>query len=111
MSENIKKPSSNIFKVLTFEGEYDGFTDFYSENKSEIYRTIIDLFNEFKNNKKKTLNLGISAKIKGLDWDTEFSFKRNESIILTRDVIPYFESLENYEICSEIIELHKDLTS
>lgn len=111
MLETPKKPTSKMFKLLKFEGEYDGFTDFYSENKTEIYRAIIELFNDFKNNKKKTLNLGISAKIKGLDWDTEFSFKRNETVILTRDVIPYFENMEDYEMCSEIIELHKDLTS
>lgn len=99
------------FKVLNFDGEYTGFTEFYEENKTEIYKSIIELFSEFKKTKKKTLTLEIHAKIKGFDWDTDFSFNKDETIILTRDVIPYFEKLEEYEFCNEIIDLHKDLTS
>jgi hypothetical protein len=105
------KKSSNLFKELSFEGRYNDFTDFYDENKIDIYKSIIELFSEFKKNKKKSLNLQISAKIKGLDWDTEFTFKRDETIILTRDVMPYFENIEDYETCSEIVSLNKDLTS
>lgn len=105
------KKTSNVFRELSFEGSYNDFTDFYDENKIEIYKSIIDLFSEFKNNNKKSLNLRISAKIKGLDWDTEFNFKRNETIILTRDVMPFFEKIEEYEICTEILSLNKDLTN
>jgi hypothetical protein len=108
-TQNHRK-KTNIFKELSFDGEYPDFTDFYNENKIVIYKSIIELFEEFKNNKKKSLNLQISAKIKGLDWDTEFAFKRDETIILTRDVIPYFEGIEDYETCSKIISLEKDLT-
>lgn len=108
-TQNHRK-KTNTFKELSFEGDYSDFKDFYDENKTEIYKSIIELFNEFKNSKKKGLNLQISAKIKGLDWDTEFTFKRDETIILTRDVIPYFESIEDYETCSKIISLEKDLT-
>jgi hypothetical protein len=104
------KKSSNVFKELSFEGRYNDFTDFYDENKTEIYKSIIELFGEFKNGRKKSLNLQISAKIRGLDWDTEFTFKRDETIILTRDVMPYFENMEDYETCSEIVSLKKDLT-
>ena len=105
------KKSSNLFKELSFDGRYNDFTDFYDENKTEIYRSIIELFGEFKNCRKKSLNLKISAKIRGLDWDTEFTFKKDETIILTRDVMPYFENMEDYETCSEIVSLNKDLTS
>ena len=105
------KKTLNIFKKLNFDGRYNDFNDFYSENKTEIYKTIIEIFAEFKKTKKKSLNLQISAKIKGLDWDTEFNFKRDETIILTRDVMPYFENIEDYETCSEIFSLNKELTN
>jgi hypothetical protein len=107
----IQKKTSNIFKKLDFDGRYEDFNDFYGENKKEIYKSIIEIFTEFKKSKKKSLNLQISAKIKGLDWDTEFNFKRNETFILTRDVIPYFEQIEDYETCSEIFSLSKELTN
>jgi hypothetical protein len=98
------------FKELSFDGKYSDFTDFYNENKTEIYESIVELFQEFKTTKKKSLNLQISAKIKGLNWDTEFTFKRDEVIILTRDIIPHFEGIEDYETCTKIISLNKDLT-
>lgn len=104
------KNSRNVFKQLSFDGRYHDFSDFYDENKTEIYKSIIELFADFKNNKKKSQILQISAKIKGLDWDTEFIFKRDEIIILTRDVMPYFEKIEDYETCSEIVFLNKELT-
>lgn len=104
------KRKTNTFKELSFEGRYSGFTDFYDENKTEIYKSIVELFEEFKTTKKKSLNLHISAKIKGLSWDTEFEFKRDETIILTRDIIPYFEGIEDYETCSKIIYLNESLT-
>lgn len=105
-----QRKKTNVFKELSFEGKYSDFTDFYDENKTEIYKSIVELFGEFKITKKKSLNLQISAKIKGLSWDTEFTFKRDESIILMRDVVPHFESIEDYETCSQIISLNKDLT-
>jgi hypothetical protein len=107
----IRTKTSNSFKKLNFDGTYYDFNDFYGENKTEIYKSIIEIFTEFKKSKKKNLNLHISAKIKGLDWDTDFIFNRSDTIILTRDIIPYFESIENYEFCSEIYLLNKELTN
>lgn len=107
---NPKKPKQRYFKELFIEGRYKDFNDFYDENKLVIYKSIIDIFLEFKKTRKKTLTLNISAKIKGLDWDTEFTFNRDETIVLKRDVLPYFEDIEDYESCSEILNLYKDLT-
>lgn len=98
------------FKILNFEGRYSDFTDFYDLNKTDIYKSIVDLFIEFNTTKTKTLSLHITAKIKGLDWDTEFTFHKDETIILTRDVMPYFEKIEDYETCQKIKNLHEDLT-
>jgi len=107
MKKNQKKPEIK----LVFTGKYKEFTDFYDENKESIYRSIIELFKRFdnSNNEKKTLTLSIFAKISNLDWDTEFNFTKSESIILKRDMMPYFEKIEDYETCGEICELYKSL--
>ena len=102
--------NQNTFKELKIEGRYNEFNDFYDANKELIYKSIIELFTEFKNTRKKTLTLYVSAKIKGLEWDTEFNFTKNESFVLKRDIMPFFEDNEDYETCSEIISLAKDLT-
>jgi hypothetical protein len=36
---------------------------------------------------------------------------RNETIVLMRDVLPYFESVEDYEKCAEIKNLYEELTN
>ena len=113
MTPKPKKPRKNSnfpFKKLKIEGNYGEFKDFYDGNKEVIYKSIIELFNEFKKSRKRTLTLCIEAKIKGLDWDTEFNFTKKESFILKRDVMPYFEEIEDYETCGEIINLHNQLT-
>lgn len=60
--------------------------------------------------KKKKLTLFVSAKIRGLEWDTEFNFHKEESVVLKRDLMPYFEEIEDYETCNEINNLYKELT-
>ena len=97
--------------ILNLDGSYKDFNDFYGKNKETIYRSILDLFRGLPNTKKKSLTLLVTAKIRGLEWDTEFTFSKSDAKSLIRDVMPYFEQNEDYETCSEIIKLHQDLTN
>lgn len=106
-----KNLPKTTFRELVFKKTYKSFSDFYDKHKTEIYKSIIELFSEFKNQKNKVLTLKISAKIDGLEWDTEFNFTKDESIVLKRDLMPYFEETEDYETCSEIIKLDYELTN
>ena len=108
MSTNQK--NAEPFKSLELKGKYNDFTDFYDENKRIIYESIFDVFKEFRNTKKKKLTLFVSAKIRELEWDTEFNFHKEESVVLKRDLMPYFEEIEDYETCNEINNLYKELT-
>ncbi len=97
-------------KKLVLKGKYEEFSDFYDTNKETIYKSIIELFKEFKTTKKGLLTLHLWAKIGGLEWDTEFTFSKEESIVLTRDILPYFEEIEDFETCQQILDLKKELT-
>jgi len=110
MGTNTKSGEIKPFKKVELTNDYTDFKDFYDINKEMIYRSIIEIFTEFKNGNDDDLSLYISAKIRGLDWETEFNFNRNDTIVLKRDIIPYFENIEDYETCSEIISLYKNLT-
>ena len=101
-----KKP----YKELIINGVYKDWKGFYEPNKEEIYKSIIDIFEEFKNTRKKSLVLKLSAKFKDADWNTEFEFHRSETIVLKRDILPFFEENEDYEMCSQVLNLHKELT-
>lgn len=106
-----KKKSTQPDFVLNLDGFYKDFTDFYGKNKETIYRSILNLFVELKTTTKDSLTLMVTAKIKGLEWDTDFTFSKKDAKSLIRDVMPFFEQNEDYETCSEIIKLHKDLTN
>lgn len=110
MSENTRK-RNQPFISLEIQGKYNDFTDFYDENKKIIYESIFDIFTELKTTRKKSLDLYVSAKIKTLDWDTKFIFHKQEAIVLTRDLMPFFEDTEDYEKCAEIKKLYEELTN
>jgi hypothetical protein len=100
--------NSDILIDLT--KNYKDFRDFYDENKILIYKSIIDIFEKFKTTKRKKLKLTVKAIIHDLEWDTEFCYTKNESEVLIRDLIPYFEEIEDFETCARIRDLNKELS-
>jgi replicative DNA helicase len=98
------------FKSIKIKGDYLGWKDFYEPNKEIIYKSIIEIFEEFKTTRKKSLTLNLSAKLKNELWDTDIEFKKDDTLVLKRDILPFFEEIEDYEICSKVINLHKELT-
>jgi hypothetical protein len=90
---------------LDIEGKYIDFTDFYGVNKIIIYNNIINLFEDFKDKNKKLLVLKLSANIQNIEWKTELEFSRKEIYILKRDILPFFEEIEDYETCEKVSKL------
>lgn len=86
---------------------YSDFDSFMDANREKIYRGIIEIFNELKFSKKKSLSMELFANINGFNWDSEFSFTEDDAIVLTRDLIPYFQDIEDYETCTEIMKLYR----
>ncbi len=105
------KRKKEPFLTLEIKNNYQEFREFYDENKEVIYKSILEVFEGLKTTRKKTLSLLVVSEIAGLEWDTEFTFSKSESKVLFRDVMPYFEQIEDYETCSKIVKLHSDLTS
>jgi hypothetical protein len=95
---------------LEINTNHQDFTDFYDTNKEIIYKSIVEVFEGLKTSRKKTLKLLVVSQISGLEWDTEFNLSKTETKILVRDVIPYFEQIEDYETCLKIKNLHYELT-
>jgi hypothetical protein len=105
------KKTRTPYRALYLKGRYQDFDEFYDTNKEIIYKKIIETFEGFAGTRKKVLSLYIQALIKGLEWDSEFVFYRDQSIVLTRDVMPFFEQKEDYETCIEIRNLYERLTN
>lgn len=101
----------NFFRKLEYTNKYDSFEDFYDEAKPEIYKSIVDVFVEFKNTDKKVITINLSAVIKGIKWDSDFSFTKDQYFVMKRDILPFFEENEDYEMCNMIMKLDKELVS
>jgi hypothetical protein len=106
-----KGTTKTPYRKMYIKGQYGDFTDFYNVNKRPIYENIIEVFKGFTgDSKKRVLTLYLQAIIAGLEWDTEFKFNKTDTIVLSRDVIPYFEEIEEYEICDDVRKLYEELT-
>ncbi len=101
---------TKIFKELVFKKKYKSYHEFHNENKEKIYKSIVELFSEFQIVRNKSLSITINAKIENIDWCTELIFNKNEVEILKKDLMSFFEDMEDYETCSTIISLSKNLT-
>jgi hypothetical protein len=105
-----KEMNIKIFKTLKIRSNYIDFTEFYDVNKVKIYNEIIDVFKEFLNTKEIKLSLKIEATIKGLNWNSDFTFNViNDTRLLMSDILPYYIENEMYEKCSEIRKLYISL--
>lgn len=103
------KPKDTVIKKLIIKQDYDGFTEFYNINKEIIYRTLANLFKSLKRKDKQNVVLVLGARINGLQWETELKFKKQESIVLVRDILPFFEEAEDYETCGEITDTYNKI--
>lgn len=100
----IIKQEAKSIKIIK---DYPDFNEFYLENKQYIYDSIIEVFTQFVGNDDKSLSLNIDAKIKGLDWKTDFVFNiDNDLELLMTDILPLFVEKEDYEKCSDIKKLY-----
>ena len=97
------------FIKLYIKGYYKTSNDFLNVNKEKVYRSVIELYKGFLTNKKKTLTLYIQAMIVGNEWDVEYTYSRNNTKVLDEIIIPYFMNIEDYETCTEILQLKKNL--
>lgn len=90
-------------------GDYEDFDDFYETNKKDIYLNTIKVFEGFKNNKKRVLSLYYFGLVNYLSWEAEFIINRKDKNMLIDFIIPYFENIEEYELCSEILKLYNEI--
>ena len=109
------KTEKNKFNVHV-KGKYKDFEDFLTKNKDLIYGGVIDSFKELLGTRKRKINYTVNATVKLdnddiVEWKTEFTLVKGEPDILIEHIMPHFEEKEDYEKCSEILNLHKELTN
>ena len=95
---------------LVLDKNYESFGEFYGENIIKIYNSIIDVFDLLiDEDVDKTITLHIEAKINDFEWDTDFIYSKKNAIVLKRDLLPYFEKIEDYKTCIKIRDIYKKI--
>jgi hypothetical protein len=105
---SIKKETS---VALVIENNYPNFQEFYKNEKRQIYSKIIDVYEDILKGNKNTQKLVVIGKIEGCTFDTDFEINKDNQYLLTDVLIPYFEKIEEYEICKKILKIHSELVS
>ena len=110
-------PKTNKAETLDVHvtGKYKSFEDFLDKNKPLIYGGVVDSFKQLLTTRKREIKFVVNASLlldknDLMDWKTEFQLSKKEPEILIDHIMPYFEDIEDYEKCSEILNLYKSLT-
>lgn len=111
------KPKTDQVEVFNVHvtGKYKSFEDFLDKNKTLIYTGVVDSFKHLKSGRKRQIKFVVNASLlmsknEVVDWKTEFLLYKKEPKILIDHIMPYFEEIEDYEMCSEILNLYNDFT-
>lgn len=94
---------------LKIEENYLTFNHFLENNKYLIYTSIINIFKDLLTTNKNEITLNIEAKIDNLEWETDFIYTKNDKNTLIKDILPYFEMIEDYNVCVDIKKIVKKL--
>jgi hypothetical protein len=103
--ENKTKPAIK----LKFNQNYNSFPEFMSENREIIYRKTIKIFDQLTKTDEDKLILFVEANVENVLFTTDLIYSKNDKDMLKEIMIPYFEGLEDYETCAEILETYKKL--
>jgi hypothetical protein len=94
---------------LELTKNYDDFSTFLEESRGTIYRKIVERYKDTMTPGKEIQTLVISARVNGRKFDTDYAITKDGYGILLTTIIPYFESIEDYETCAEVLRLCKKL--
>jgi predicted DNA-binding protein len=103
------KNDEYAFSGLTLElrEEYDDFSIFIEKTRDPIYRAIINAFKNLEKTEK--ISLTIKSNVADTEFKTAFEYSKNNADILKDIINPYFEMMEDYETCAEIMNLYSNL--
>lgn len=95
--------------TIKFESVYDNYGAFMEETRDPIYRTILTAFKDLK--EKDSVVVNVFAKVEDAEFESNLEFSKTNLDILTDVINPYFESIEDYESCGEVMTILSELVS
>ena len=103
MKVNYERKGFEIF----FKDHFVNYKTFMDVSRDPIYRTILDAFMELK--EKESVWVNVKATVLDTEFASELEFTKSNVDILTDVINPYFEGIEDYESCSEVMKILDEL--
>ena len=94
---------------ISFEDHFDDYKTFMDVSRDPIYRTILSAFETLK--EKEAVWVNVKATVLDTEFESELEFTKSNLDILTDVINPYFEGIEDYESCSEVMKIIDNLVS
>ena len=88
---------------------FTSFSTFFENSKGTIYTSMINSYIDLYDKKIKSKILLVNAKIDNQNFTTEFNISVNLPNIIVDIIIPYFEEIENYEMCDTSMKIYEKL--
>ena len=93
--------------TIKFKSIYTDYETFMNETRDPIYRTILAAFQSLK--EKDSVTVNVFAEVEKTEFESNLEFTISNIDILTDVINPYFESIEDYESCSEVMKILSEL--
>lgn len=107
LKSDVHHPKRDV--LLNINTNYSDFSTFYENEKRNIYLKYIDAFEKLINSNYVHTFFTVIYIIENEPVVTHFDAEKNNSDILIDVINPYFESIEDYEICGKITELYNNI--
>ena len=92
---------------ISFKDHFDDYKTFMDTTRDPIYRTILSAFKTL--NVQEKASIVVKAKVLDTEFESELEFSKEQIDILIDVINPYFEEIEDYETCAEIMTLIESL--
>jgi len=93
--------------TISFKDHFEDYKTFMDETRDPIYRTILSAFESLK--EKERVSVSVKAKVDNTEFESELEFTKSNLDILTDVINPYFEGIEDYESCGEVMKVLNQL--
>ena len=102
MVKELKYPTIK-FRIKTV---YPDFATYYANCKEPIYRKMLEVFQTLLTSESTRTRLVTIGNINNVEFDASYFFEKSNPGLLIDVINPFFESIEDYETCENVMSTY-----
>jgi len=93
--------------ILRFPTTYDDYESFINDTRGTIYRAMLSVYGDLDGREKGSVD--VHANIAETEFTSELKCGFGNLDRLINIINPYFEGIEDYETCAEVMRVYSKL--